>query len=78
MKKLAFLALAVLSLGLSTGCSKTYRLDADLGSTPAYSSRERWQRIQRGWNWDMKMINEDIDTLFMLGRPNQSTVWNVR
>jgi hypothetical protein len=78
MKKLAFLALAVTSLSLSTGCSKTYRLENDFGSTPAYSSRERWQRIQRGWDYDIKEMNDDVDTVLMLGQPSHLTIWNIR
>ena len=78
MSKLAVLALAVLSLGLPTGCSKTYRLNSDFGSTPAYSSRERWQRIQRGWDYDFKQMNDDIDTVLLLGEPSTLSIWNVR
>ena len=51
----------------STGCA-----------TPAYSGHERWQMISRNWNYEGKMINDDIDSLLLLRPATRLTIWHVR
>lgn len=79
MIRLAVLTIAIASLTLVTGCTKTYSLQNDPFATPAYSGRERFQNWQRAIDIDWMEMNEDIDNdLLMTGNPSQMTEWNIQ
>jgi hypothetical protein len=67
MKRLAFLTLAALSTGFSTGCA-----------TPAYTAQERNQMIARNWDYEIKQASDDWDSVLLLRPASRLTIWNVR
>ena len=67
MKRLALLALAAGSMGLSTGCA-----------TPAYTAQERNAMIARNWDYEIKQASDDWDSILLLRPASRLTIWNVR
>lgn len=47
-------------------------------ATPAYSGRERWQLITRGWGYEYAQMQDDIDHALLLRPVGHMTIWNVR
>lgn len=68
MKKFFLLLMLLGGMGLSSGC----------GSTPAYSSHERFQMIGRNWNYEGAQAMDDVDMLLLLRPAGHLTLWNVR
>lgn len=73
MKKLLLLVLLTGSL-MGTGCARPY----EVGWTPAYSAKERYQMILRNWDYDGKQKDDDIDSALLLRPASHMTIWNVR
>jgi len=76
MKTISLLILAM-ALG-SVGCAKNYKLENDWGSTPGYSSTERYQQIYRTWDYEGKQLNDDVDHVLLLRPSDKLTLWNVQ
>lgn len=70
MKKLAALAL----LMLVGGCARP----GEFGWTPGYTTKERGQIIARNWDYEGKMLMDDIDHALLLRPTSRLTAWNVR
>ena len=73
------LAAAALLIGLSAlslpGCARG--LAPQFGSTPTFSTRERFARIGRNINLESQMANDDIDHLLLLRPVTGLTEWSV-
>ena len=67
----AFGGLIALSLA-SAGCSSL----PIVGGTPIYSAQERYARIGRNFALESRMLNDDIDSVFLLRPTNDLTRWN--
>jgi len=74
-KTLALMGLLAL---VTSGCAKTYRLDNDWGSAPGYTSNERYQAIDRNWDYEGKQATDDVDHVLLLRPASHLTVWNVQ
>ena len=68
MKKLFLLSILLGAMALTSGC----------GSTPALSSRERFQLIDRNINYDGAQAMDDLDHALLLRPASRLTIWNVR
>ena len=75
VRRLALIALAVGGLGLVEGC--TQGLAPEFGSTPAFSTKERFARIGRNIGLESQMANDDLDHLFLLRPVTGLTEWNL-
>lgn len=75
MKKTLGIA-AVLAgvVGLAAGCARP----GELGYTPAYTAKERYNLIARAWDNDGKQLSDDIDSLLLLRPQSRLTPWNMR
>ena len=75
MKQFLLSAALIGSMGaLLGGCT----VERDWGATPAYSSRERNQQIDRNIDYEGKQIIDDFDHLLLLRPAGHMTIWNVR
>ena len=74
MKKLLLLLLVLGGTMISTGCARPN----EVGWTPAYNSKERWQQIVRNWDYEGKQLDDDVDSALMLRPASRLTIWNVR
>lgn len=78
MTKLVLLALTTTSLFLSSGCIYRIPHQNDPLATPAYSGRERLQRIDRNWAYEGQQAQDDWDHFWLLRPTSHLTAWNVR
>jgi hypothetical protein len=76
MMKTLLSLLVLAMLVTSMGCGP--RLDRDFGATPALSSRERYQQIDRNWDYEGRMIMDDVDSVLLLRPATRLTIWHVR
>jgi hypothetical protein len=78
MKTMVLLTGIAVLMGVGSGCAKNYRLENDWGATPAYSSSERYQQINRNWDYEGKQATDDVDHFLLLRPASHLTVWNVQ
>ena len=74
-RHLALAGLAVAGLGLAQGCTRSFA--PEFGSTPAFSTKERFARISRNVGLEAEMANDDIDRVLLLRPVTGLSQWNV-
>lgn len=75
--------LAVLALGLAgllAGCATPAYSGgpATLQPMPQKATGEQMNRIVRNWDYDAKMITDDLTSIWMLDPSSLLTTWSVR
>ena len=75
VRRLALLGLALGALAASEGCTRSFA--PEFGSTPAFSTKERFARISRNIGLEAQMANDDIDHVLLLRPVTGLTEWNV-
>ncbi len=70
---LKFGVVSVIALA-ATGCARPW----EVGYTPAYTTKERFQQIARNWDMEGKQSQDDLDSLLMLRPVSQLTIWHIR
>ncbi len=76
LRRLLVLPLAaVAAIGASSliGCGST----PVVGATPIFSAKERFARIDRNIDLELRMINDDIDRVLLLRPVSTLTQWHV-
>ena len=81
-RRARFLAVAALALagglvtGTSTGCARGPNA-GEFTATPIYGTGERFSRIGRNIDVELKMLNDDLDRALLLRPVSGLTEWNI-
>lgn len=78
MKTLLLLALAAGSMVLASGCAPAKLGRNEFLWTPAYTATERFNMIERNWDYEGKQLQDDVDHALLLRPASHLTVWNVQ
>jgi hypothetical protein len=81
-RRLVASAALVLSAGFgslaTSGCNAARGpAYGEFTATPVFSTRERFSRINRNIDIELKMLNDDLDQLLLLRPVSSLTEWNI-